>query len=226
MNTIEQNKTLSEFIPSKSLKEITCIPGSEYSIDGIRVICIREGNAISFSDSILYNLPHTGQSPIFVDKNHDLSYYICGSDYYNEDEDSTNINSGRKYGFEWGSYQTEVLINNQDIGMGLYNTNALMTMDLKPTTSNWTTIWEAVKQFRETYSPNWFVPTIEELRLIYSYKSNLVNISTQSPNDKYWYFSSSEKNPNTARGIRMDIGEDNDAYKMRHGGRVRLCVTL
>ena len=99
-------------------------------------------------------------------------------------------------------------------------------MDPKPTTSNWTTIWDAVKQFRGTCSPNWFVPTIEELRLIYSYKLKLSNISTQSPNDKRWYFSSSEKNPNTARGIRMDTGEDNDAYKMRHGGRVRLCVTL
>lgn len=40
---------------------------------------------------------------IVVDKNHDLSYYIYGSDYVNEkDTENACINLEAQYGYEWG----------------------------------------------------------------------------------------------------------------------------
>ena len=44
---------------------------------------------------------------IAVDKNHDLSYYFTGSDYVDESESPTVINTANKYGYEWGGYEVE-----------------------------------------------------------------------------------------------------------------------
>ena len=70
--------------------------GDTTTINGIEVYCIRAGDAnVSLNEMTAID----DTPPIFVDKNHDLSYYIKGSDYVN----SSDYNkSPGTYGYEWG----------------------------------------------------------------------------------------------------------------------------
>lgn len=71
---------------------------------------------------------------ILVDKNHDLSYYITGSDYI---DSSDYDQSPGTFGYEWGGYGTTTGITSQNIGDGLNNTNSLIGLNLQPNNSGW-----------------------------------------------------------------------------------------
>ena len=171
-------------------------------LDGIEVVCINTD-------------PY-----IFVDKNHDLSYYCVGSDCV----DSSDYNhSPGTYGYEWGGYGTETGITAAAVGTGLANTNALIGMNLQPNTPGWWVIWDKVAEFRQSHSDKWFVPSKDELNLIYENRSNLSNLSLNA-NSLYW--TSYGSSPNNARGQYFDSGFQSYFGKSGTGGRVRLCRQL
>lgn len=166
----------------------------------------------------------TGVEFIGVDKNHDLSYYVKGSDYTDESESADVINTDNKYGYEWGGYLTETGITATDIGTGLSNTNSLIEMNLQPVTEEWYVVWDKIKEFRETRSSLWFLPSKEELNLIYKIRSNLSGLTTINDDGKNpYYWSSSEYNSSRAWGRRFNAGYTDFYYKGRHRYRSRLC---
>ncbi len=74
-------------------------------------------------------------------------------------------NSNGVYIFQWGGYGTETGIRNYEIGNGLSNTNALITMNLQSTDGT-PTVWDAITEFRSTHSDRWFVPCRDEVALL------------------------------------------------------------
>ena len=74
-------------------------------------------------------------------------------------------NSNGVYRFQWGGYGTETGIRNYEIGNGLSNTNALITMNLQSTDGT-PTVWDAITEFRSTHSDRWFVPCRDEVALL------------------------------------------------------------
>ena len=74
-------------------------------------------------------------------------------------------NSNGVYRFQWGGYGTETGIKNYEIGNGLSNTNALITMNLQSTDGT-PTVWDAITEFRSTHSDRWFVPCRDEVALL------------------------------------------------------------
>lgn len=204
----------SEIIDAKG---ITC------SIDGIECYGLYgKIKKISFQEKVVYK--GIGES-IFVDKNHDLSYYFAGSDYVNETESSSIINTSSKYGYEWGGYDTSVYTA-ADIGSGLSNTNSLIEMDLQPHTSSWHVVWNKIKEFRQNCSDKWFLPSKDELNLIYEARANLSNLSTSTIP---YYWSSSEYpgfdySSYFAWYQSFNYGFQYGFYKYAHNRRSRLCV--
>lgn len=207
-------------------EEITCTVGTTYYIDGIQVVCIKAGNAYAIDNIYLIDLPHSGDVPIFVDKNHDLSFYCSGSDFLNTSEGSTVISNAVKYGYEWGGYQTATGVTATDIGTGLGNTNALIGMNLQPRTSSWNVVWDKVQDFRSSYGHNWFVPSKDELNLVYQQKANLTNITDSDNKSNNYYWSSSEDSSNSAWYQYFKQGSQSSSSKYIHSNRVRLCRQL
>lgn len=175
--------------------------GDTIALDGIECLCI-------------YDNPY-----IFVDKNHDLSYYFSGSDYVNE---WLPIDSA-KYGYEWGGYGTETGIRATAVGTGLSNTNQLISKNLQPYISGWWVVWDKVNEFRQSHSDKWFVPSKDELNLVYENRAYLSNLSL---NRYYFYWSSSESSSDGAWYRNFDSGLHGDGYKRNDFIRVRLCRTL
>ena len=181
--------------------------GETYIFDGIEVYCLL---GVESTDH-----------PLFVDKNHDLSYYFAGSDYTDESEASNIINTDNKYGYEWGGYGTETGITATGIGSGLSNTNSLIAMNLQPGTSGWYVVWDKIREFRESHSDKWFLPSKDELNLIYEVRSNLSNLSLSN---RSYYLSSSELSSTDAWFQYFHNGNQSNSSKRVHFRRSRLCV--
>ena len=216
---VSENKDL---VPAGGgfFEEITCTVGTTYYIDGIQVVCIKAGNAYAIDNIYLIDLPHSGDTPIFVDKNHDLSFYVKGSDYV---DSSDYDQSPGAFGYEWGGYVTDTGITATGVGTGLSNTNALIGMSLQPNTSGWWVVWDKVMAFRSSYGHNWFVPSKDELNLVYENKANLGNLSL---NTYPYYWSSSEHSSLFACTQDLEIGLQENRNKTNHNSRVRLCRQL
>lgn len=163
---------------------------------------------------------------IVADKNHDLVYYIAGSDYQNESESSSIINSANQYGYEWGGSRTVSGIT-ESIGAGLTNTNILIGRNLLPMFPFWNVLWDKVKEFRETYGEKWFVPSIEESNLIYTNKDSLNGLTTintiNSSDLNPYYWSSSGYDSETSYSIHLHDGSQVQDFKSTHCCRCRLC---
>ena len=89
--------------------------------------------------------------------------------------------------FQWGGYETATGITARDIGTGLANTNALLAMNLQSTDGT-PTVWDAIKEFRNTHSDRWFIQSAKE-GLRYNYRG-------KSYEDYIW--TSSEHNASNA----------------------------
>lgn len=157
---------------------------------------------------------------VCVDKNHDLTYYILGTDLV---DSATPSDPDNTYGWEWGGYGTATGITDTSIGAGLSNTNSLISLGLQPETEGWPVIWNQVSKMRESYSNRWFVPSHEEALLIYSQINQLTNVSRTT---QYYYFTSSEKSGTHALGYKLNNGVSSDGSKNGHGRRTRLCCYL
>lgn len=190
--------------------------GDTVTVDGIETLVLAakddagNWNSTAGAEGVEY---------IGVDRNHDLSYYVAGDDYV--DSDDFNRSPGT-YGYEWGGYGTETGITSTDVGTGLTNTNALIGMNLQPYTSGWWVIWDKVAEFRQSHSDKWFVPSKDELILVYENRSNLSNISTFGNYPQYW--SSSEFSSYGALSRHFSSGSLSNSGKLFHYHRVRLCV--
>ena len=171
-------------------------------LDGIEVVCINVS-------------PY-----IFVDRNHDLSYYCVGSDCVDSDESGPSPGT---FGYEWGGYRTETGIRDTAIGTGLNNTNQLISKNLQPDTEGWWVVWDKVNEFRQSHSDKWFVPSKDELNLVYENKSNLSNLSL---NTNLYYWSSSENSSFDAWFQYFISGNQISNDKYQHNNRVRLCRQL
>ena len=168
----------------------------------------------------------TGVEYIGVDKNHDLSYYMEGNDFLNTEE-SDAISTEAKYGYEWGGYGLATDIQDTAVGTGLTNTNELIEMNLQPDTEDWPVIWDKVEEFRNTHGPNWFVPSKDELNLIYRNRFNNVlnNLSISNNTTLYWTSSEDDGIYHTGAWAQLiDRGPDTHTNKNYHNSRVRLCV--
>lgn len=157
---------------------------------------------------------------IFVDRDHDLSYYITGSDYVDSDDYNTSPGT---FGYEWGNAGTSVGGTSLNIGTGLSNTNNLISKNLQPETLGWRVLWDMVEEFRASHSNAWFVPSLQELQQVYNQRSYLENLST-STNPYYW--TSSENGSYVAYAVYFDNGDSNDGSKYSHYRRSRLCFYL
>lgn len=161
----------------------------------------------------------TGVEYIGVDKNHDLSYYFAGSDYVDDAESNDVINTANKYGYEWGGTGTFTGITGTAVGTGLSNTNDLISKNLQPYTDGWYVVWDKIKEFRQSHSDQWFLPSKYELNLIYEARSNLSNLSLTYP----YYWSSSVYDDNQAWTQHFRNGNQYYLGKYQHGHRSRLC---
>ena len=183
--------------------------GETYVFDGVEVYCLLGVESTHY--------------PLFVDKNHDLSYYFTGSDYTDEVESSSEINSANKYGYEWGGLGTTTNIDAGAVGSGLSNTNSLINMNLQPYTSGWYTTWDKINEFRQSHSSNWFLPSSDELNLIYEAKENLSNLSTST---EPYYWSSTERPSREAYTLSFGNGYLGYSSRHHHNCRSRLCYTI
>lgn len=113
-------------------------------------------------------------------------YLIC---------DSANLSKR-----QWGPYGTNEGMTNtiyQDFGYGLPNTNTLISKY----GGNSSYIWQLVKNKRSnTGGKNWFVPSKDELNIIYQNKDVIINAGGGSFPTNYPYWSSSEDNGDNAWG--------------------------
>ena len=87
---------------------------------------------------------------------------------------------GDVYMHQWGGYGTATGINATAIGTGLANTNALLAMNLQSTDGT-PTIWDAIKEFRNTHSDRWFIASRDEG--VEAKKNGLDDIWTSSEYD-------------------------------------------
>lgn len=223
---IKNEFELSSVISSAEM-EFVDAAGITLTIDGIecygiygKVCKITDSNGVSFYQGV--------GNAIFVDKNHDLSYYFAGSDYVDETESDSDsvINTTNKYGYEWGGYRTTTNITATAVGSGLDNTNNLIQRGLLPNTSGWYVIWNKIKEFRETRSSLWFLPSKDELNLISEARTNLSNLSTSTKmSTRPCYWSSSEYSPYSADNAWFMFFNYGSQYseKNSHDIRARLC---
>lgn len=178
--------------------------GTTLTIDDVEVFVIYAQNGIN----------------IAVDKNHNLSYYISGNDYASYSLPVDDV----KYGYEWGGYKTASGIQSTYIGSGLTNTNALIGMNLQSDTAGWYVVWDKVREFKNSHSDNWFVPSKDELKLVWENQNKLLNLS-----GNYWTSSEySGSNSKTLAYCKPFISYDTYAgyHKNDHSCQTRLCVIL
>lgn len=210
------NSTFSKL--AQAIQSWKLVVGDTTSVDGIDVLIIaalKDGTWVS-------DIGTEGTQYIAVDKNHDLIYYVKGNDYVNGASDYD------QYGYEWGGFKTETSIQDTAIGTGLTNTNSLIGMNLQPYFEGNRVVWSGVTEFRQSHSDKWFVPSKDELNLIYQNRVSFSNLSTVYG---VTYWSSSEYPTSTNSGRQawrqyLNTGKQEYGNKNLYSMRVRLCCLL
>lgn len=136
-------------------------------------------------------------------------------------------------GYEWGAYRTKINITSQSLGVGLSNSNTALnnSTSFNPNTSSNTTIWTALRDLRAEKSDYWFVPSVEELKLVYNNRSSLNDIYTSGSQAqgnstwyKYYYWSCSENNLNNNISYTLNFSNGNStSYSRTSLYSVRFC---
>lgn len=122
-----------------------------------------------------------------------------------------------------GGFGIETGITFKTLGKGLSNTNSLIEMNLQPDTLDWPVLWSKVEEFRSMHSNDWFIPSANELSLIYFKKSILNNLSTTT---LAYYWSSSEESKDYKFIIFFGSGNETSSLPISHTRRARLCFYL
>lgn len=198
--------------------EIISAKGLTIDIDGIECYGLYGGiKKISFQDRFIYK--GLGES-IFVDKNHDFSFYLEEDNLIDNKE--KDILRGYK-GYPWGSTKFAD-VTSTSIGSGLLNTNNLIETSLTRKFDIWSINWNLIRKFRELHSDRWFLPSIDELALIYKARNNLNNsVFTSSSLILPYYWSSSEHSAGKVWSLFSD-GVCRHTPKYNIGYHLRLCV--
>lgn len=223
----------------KSLEVTVALPlsvGDIVSVDGIEtlVLAVKDDSGAWVSTA-----GAQGTECIGVDKNHDLCWYVTGSDYVDSEDSGV---SEPTYGYQWQGTDrltgggSATGIQDTAIGTGLTNTNSLIEMDLPSgvvvdgaNQYTWTTVWDVLVQFRQSHSNRWFVPSKDEADLIFNNRSSLENLSTSrtvSIPVAYWTSTEYESNPEYQAWMcemRIWTGLGNTP-KNAMNVRTRLCV--
>lgn len=131
---------------------------------------------------------------IAVDKNHDLSYYVFGNDFYNED---IRYIGNKNKGF---IYSEDCMVTDS-IYKGLQNSNRLI--DLYGNKKS--TIWYRLKIFRgEIGSDKWFIPSREEIQMMVDLRFQLKNFTFLNTSI---YSTSTELSTSTYRALSISNGQ-------------------
>lgn len=165
---------------------IFAIVGSQITLDGIECTIVYVKGDIGYACD-----------------NHGYGYYIDGTEDTGSDSTSNT--------FEWGPTNVPYRTN-QEIGAGLANSNEALGMSesFDPDDHSYRTIWENLRERRQdTSSDKWFVPSAQELQLVYENRKSVPNLSTSSG---YW---SSSSNESYLSGIYvpMDTGSIRGAFR-------------
>ena len=162
--------------------EIISAKGLTIDIDGIDCYGLYgKIKKISLQDKVIYK--GIGGA-IFVDKNHDFSYYLEKDNL----ADNATVRDCGKY--TWGDARF-IGATSTSIGSGLSNTNILIKANLTRKLDRRFMFWNLIRKFRETHSDNWFLPSKDELNLIYEVRANLNNLILDASKVPF-YWSSSE----------------------------------
>ena len=226
--SVEVNPMVADKVATPVISEVV---GKVPELDGTIVVPPSVGDTVTLDGIeclIVYDAgskQEWGQY-LCVDKNHDISFYLEGSDFAN-----ANIPSNVNYGYEWGGYGIELGLPQSEIGTGLSLTNILIQKKLQPSTKNWPILWDKVVDFRKMYSDEWFVPSSSELNQVYKYRTELKNITTKYYSDNT-YMSCNEGSLGYesievyAQDFTIYTGFPEPfigAFKDDHNARVRLC---
>ena len=99
--------------------------------------------------------------------------------------------------FQWGPYATNegmIDVKYEDMGYGLPNTNAMIAK-YDTNTSYW---WKLIKEKRDNTGLNWFMPSKNELNLIYENRNIITGQGGDAFKTDNAYWSSTEGNSDTA----------------------------
>lgn len=182
-------------------------------------------------DTLAYLIDEENQ--IYVDALHDLSYYIYGNEYYSSAAEDS------KLFYEWGGLDVNTGIQDAAVGAGMLNTLQLIIMategQITPSEEGYPLIWEKIIERANMDSSGfWFVPSLNEAKLIYENRSNLYNLE-----GVYW--TSTECEPNTggdpfinynyayafnSSADAWNTGGINLPYKKDHSVKTRLCCQI
>lgn len=130
-----------------------CAVGDTVILDGIECLCVATNVEIQDSD----------YKRIAVDKNYNLDHYFNYIGTYVDGYEITQSGSWR-----WGAYNVTVGASNTGVGYGLRNTEICLNdsrcFSCANNTSNsqYPIMWYGVRDFRNEYSNDWFVPSMYE----------------------------------------------------------------
>lgn len=144
--------------------------------------------------------------------------YMIAEEYdlphYDSDVGTTTINASYR-GKMWGVYGTEVGGTSTSIGTGLANTNKLI--ETYPSETDY--IWYYINKHRTETGKQWFLPSKDELNILYENKDTIGNFSTST---SYYYWSSSEYSSYFSWTQYFSSGNQYNTIKDNTDRRVRL----
>ena len=144
-------------------------------------------------------------------------YLICEEydlPHYDSDVGTTTIDASYT-GKPWGFYGLQIGETATGVGAGWANTNRLIGIS-----SGTASIWYYIKKHRTETGKQWFLPSKDELNILYENKDKIGNFSTYQGYAYYW--SSSEYNTNFSWRQYFDSGGQGNNFKDNTGNRVRL----
>lgn len=171
---------------------------------------------------------------ILADRNHDISYYLTGSDFQNTAEGPVSeygfdgfISEEHGYGYEWGGQGITLSLFEEGIGKGLSNSDAFISMDFRSADSGYFMLWDKLREFREMYGEKWFVPSRMEMNELYGvFEQGMIEGITDEKeyNALYWTSTAYENSPDYG-SFAFDITAGNTVNYSRnhHCIRARLC---
>ena len=116
---------------------------------------------------------------------------------------------------QWGTFEINEGFDGTAVGYGLPNTEAMITKY----GSNSSYIWQLVQNKRNsTGGKKWFVPSKDELNIVYQNKDTIVSAGGGSFSTYYCYWSSSENGGKYAYGLCFKDGDLHYATKGRTYG--------
>lgn len=107
--------------------------------------------------------------------------------------------------FQWGPYDTNEGLDasdNQNLGAGLPNTEAMISKY----GDNDTYLWKLIKEKRDKTGLKWFMPSKDELNMMYGNRTSITNEGGDAFKTDVSYWSSSENNSATVWGQFLSNG--------------------